>query len=240
MDKVVCAIKRGLCREMNSIDDGKGVIFDLDGVLIDSGWAHKQAWFDLAGKEGYKMSDDFFFETFGMQNAQILPMLAGRDLSLEEIDRLSDWKEQRYRDLISDELVLSRGVERLLRELKDDGFLLAIGSSAPKDNLKLIFQCLKLDTYIDACVTKEDVIEGKPAPDTFLRAAQKISLPPGHCVVVEDAIQGIEAAKSAGMHVIAVTTTRDRADLAEADIVVDSLDELKAVDFVGLLAGSSD
>jgi beta-phosphoglucomutase family hydrolase len=225
---------------MNTIDDGKGVIFDLDGVLIDSGWAHKQAWFDLAEKEGYEMSDDFFLATFGMQNAQILPMLAGRDLSVEKIDRLSEWKERRYRELISEKLVLSRGAERLLRELKDNGFLLAIGSSAPKDNLELIFQCLKLDTYIDAYVTKEDVSKGKPAPDTFLKAAQKISLPPRNCVVVEDAIQGVEAGKSAGMPVIALTTTRDRAALTEADIIVDSLDELKAMDFVGLLTGSFD
>ncbi len=225
---------------MGSVDDGKGVIFDLDGVLIDSGWAHKQAWFDLAEKEGYNMSDDFFFGTFGMQNAQILPMLVGRDLSMEEVDRLSDWKEQRYRDLISDKLVLSRGAERLLRELKDNGFLLAIGSSAPKDNLYLIFNCLNLQSYIDTYVTKEDVNEGKPAPETFLKAAQKISLPPRHCVVVEDAVQGVEAAKAAGMFVIAVTTTRDRADLIGADIIADGLDELKVEDFVGLLTGGSD
>ncbi len=225
---------------MNSVGDGKGVIFDLDGVLIDSGWAHKQAWFDLAEKEGYKMSDDFFFETFGMQNAQILPKLAGSDLSMEEINRLSDWKEQRYRDLISEKLVLTRGAERLLHELKENGFHLAIGSSAPKDNLNLIFKFLSLQDYINAYVTKEDVSKGKPAPDTFLKAAQKISLPPRHCVVVEDAVQGIEAAKTAGMFVIAVTTTRDRAKLTEADIVVDSLDELKAADFVGLFAGGSD
>ncbi len=225
---------------MTAVEDGKGVIFDLDGVLIDSGWAHKQAWFDLAEKEGYKMSDEFFSDTFGMQNVQIIPMLVGRDLPIEEIDRLSDWKEQRYRDLMSVKLELSPGAERLLRELKDNGFLLAIGSSAPKDNLELIFQCLRLDSYIDACVTKEDVIKGKPAPDTFLKAAQRLSLQPQNCIVVEDAVHGVEAAKTAGMFVIALTTTRDRADLLEADIIVNSLDELEAVNFVGLLAGRAD
>jgi len=225
---------------MTAVEDGKGVIFDLDGVLIDSGWAHKQAWFDLAEKEGYKMSDEFFSDTFGMQNVQIIPMLVGRYLPIEEIDRLSDWKEQRYRDLMSVKLELSPGAERLLRELKDNGFLLAIGSSAPKDNLELIFQCLRLDSYIDACVTKEDVIKGKPAPDTFLKAAQRLSLQPQNCIVVEDAVHGVEAAKTAGMFVIALTTTRDRADLLEADIIVNSLDELEAVNFVGLLAGRAD
>jgi len=225
---------------MTAVEDGKGVIFDLDGVLIDSGWAHKQAWFDLAEKEGYKMSDEFFSDTFGMQNVQIIPMLVGRELPAEEMDRLSDWKEQRYRDLMSVKLELSPGAEKLLRELKDDGFLLAIGSSAPKENLELIFKCLRLDSYIDACVTKEDVIKGKPAPDTFLKAAQRLSLRPQNCIVVEDAVHGVEAAKTAGMFVIALTTTRDRADLLEADIIVNGLDELKAVNFVGLLAGRAD
>lgn len=225
---------------MTVFENGKGVIFDLDGVLIDSGWAHKQAWFDLAEKEGYEISDEFFFGTFGMQNAQIIPMLVGRDLPSEEMNRLSDWKEQRYRDLMSEKLELSPGAEELLRQLKDNGFLLAIGSSAPKENLELIFKCLGLDSYLDVCVTKEDVSRGKPAPDTFLKAAEKLSLQPQKCVVVEDAVQGVEAAKNAGMFVVALTTTRDRADLMQADMIVDRLDELKAGDFVGLLTGGTD
>ena len=224
---------------MTSVNGSKGVIFDLDGVLIDSGWAHKQAWFDLAEKEDLKMSDEFFYSTFGLQNAQIIPMLVGRDLPSDELEKLSEWKEQRYRDLISGTLALSPGAERLLIELKDNEFLLAIGSSAPKANLDLIFQSLKLNNYIDACITKEDVTKGKPAPDTFLKAAQKLSLAPRHCVVVEDAVPGIEAGKTAGMPVIALTTTRDRAYLLEADIIVNGLDELKAADFVGLLTGRS-
>ncbi len=222
---------------MTSVDDGKGVIFDLDGVLIDSGWAHKRAWFDLAEKEGLHMSDEFFTGTFGMQNAQIIPRLVGRSLLSEELEELSEWKEQRYRDLISEKLVLSAGAERLLIELREKGFLLAIGSSTPKANLDLIFQRLKLDNYIDACVTKEDVTRGKPAPDTFLKAAQKLFLVPRHCLVVEDSIPGIEAGKAAGMPVIALTTTRDRADLKEADIIADGLDELRADVFVRLLTG---
>jgi beta-phosphoglucomutase len=220
-------------------DSRQGVIFDLDGVLIDSGWAHKQAWFDLAEKEGLRMSDEFFYNTFGMQNVQIIPMLVGKDLPPDELENLSEWKEQRYRSLISGKLVLSPGAEDLLHELKENGFLLAIGSSAPKANLDIIFQRLKLDHYIDAAVTKEEVAKGKPDPETFLRAARKLSLAPRDCVVVEDAIPGIEAGRAAGMMVVALTTTRDREDLLGADMVVDGLNELKAADFVGLLAGRS-
>ena len=225
---------------MTTVDNGKGVIFDLDGVLIDSGWAHRQAWFDLAEKESLKFSDEFFNDTFGMQNAQIIPMLVGRELVPAELEEMSEWKEQRYRDIVSENLALSPGAERLMAELKKEGFRLAIGSSTPKANLDLIFECLNLNNYINAYVTKEDVKNGKPAPDTFIRAAQKLSLLPKHCVVVEDAIHGIEAAKAAGMSVIALTTTRDRGDLSGADIIADSLDELKVEDFVGLITGRLD
>ncbi|MEJ2647052.1 MAG: HAD family phosphatase [Sedimentisphaerales bacterium] len=220
---------------MTEDGDKKGVIFDLDGVLIDSGWAHRQSWYDLAEKEGYEMSDDFFYGTFGMQNYQILPMLAGRDLSTEEINELSDWKERRYRQIFSEGIKLTPGAERLLGELKAEGFLLAIGSSAPKDNLDFVMEKLKMEKYFDVLVSKENVTKGKPAPDTFLEAAKMLSLKQENCVVVEDSIPGIEAARAARMHVIALTTTREREELTEADIIVKSLDELKVGDFVTIL-----
>jgi len=220
---------------MALVDSRRGVIFDLDGVLVDTGWAHKQAWYDLAEKEGFRMSDEFFYSTFGMQNYQIIPMLLGRDVVADKVNRLSQWKEQRYRELISDKLALPKGAKILLDELKNRGFLLAVGSSAPRDNLNLVLERLGLQDYFDACVTGEEVVEGKPAPETFLKAAQKLVLPPHRCVVVEDAVQGVEAGKAAGMSVVAVTTTRDRAALAAADIVAESLGELKAEDFERLL-----
>ncbi len=222
---------------MNAVDGRMGVIFDLDGVLVDSGWAHRQSWYDLAEREDLDMSDEFFTGTFGMQNYQILPMLYGRNLTRDEIERLSDWKEQRYRDLIAEKLTLPPGGSRLLDKLQEMGFSLAIGSSAPRANLDMVLEGLHLNRYFDACVTKEDVANGKPSPDTFLQAAQKLSLPPHRCVVVEDAVQGVEAAKAAGMPVIALTTTRNRSALSQADMIVDGLGDLKAADFTRLLNG---
>lgn len=212
-----------------------GVIFDLDGVLVDTGWAHKQSWYDLAEKEGFSMSDEFFYSTFGMRNDQIIPMLLAA-VSSEGVDRLSKWKEQRYREIIAEKLTLPSGVGELLSDLKMCGFLLAVGSSAPKANLNLVLERVRITNYFDACVTGEEVVEGKPAPETFLKAAEKLGLPPDRCIVVEDAVQGVEAGRAAGMPVVAVTTTRDRANLSKADMIVDSLGELKAKDFTSLLA----
>jgi beta-phosphoglucomutase len=232
MDQSTVSEKKKQVTEKNS---HMGVIFDLDGVLVDTGWAHKQAWYDLAEKEGFDMSDEFFYSTFGMRNDQIIPMFAGRGISSEEIERLSQWKEERYRELIAEKLILPPGVGELLGDLKRSGFFLAVGSSAPKANLDLVLERVKIRDYFDACVTGEEVIESKPAPETFVKAARKLGLAPYYCVVVEDAVHGVEAGKAAGMPVVAVTTTRDRRALSAADIIVDSLGELKAKDFAKLL-----
>lgn len=214
-----------------------GVIFDLDGVLVDTGWAHKQAWYELARKEAVVMTDEFFYNTFGMQNDRILAELFGRILSDEEIDRMSEWKERRYREIIADKLTLADGVETLLADLRRHDFLVAVGSSAPRANLDLLLDSLGARKYFDVCVTQEDTIKSKPHPDTFLRAAERLALPPSRCVVVEDSIAGLQAGKAAGMAVVAVTTSRRRHELTRADLIVDSLAELSAGDFTRLLNG---
>jgi beta-phosphoglucomutase family hydrolase len=211
-----------------------GVIFDMDGVLVDSGWAHRQAWFDLAEQEELTMSDAFFTRTFGMQNDVILPLLRP-GISTEEMERLADWKEQRYRDVVAEKVTLADGAEALLKDLKAGGFRLAIGSSAPPENLDVFWEVLSLSDYFTARVTKEEIPRSKPAPDTFLRAAEKLGLPPQRCAVVEDAVAGIEAAQAAGMPVLAVASTRKREDLTQANRVVESLSALAAADFFELL-----
>jgi beta-phosphoglucomutase family hydrolase len=218
-------------------ENGRGVIFDLDGVLVDTGEFHRQSWWDLARQEDWTgYSDDFFYRTFGMQNGQIIPQILGRPVSGEEINRMSDWKEERYRELIAGKLTLLEGVETLIDDLRVHGFRLAIGTSTPPENLHFMLKEMPIHDRLDAFVTSADVRRSKPAPDTFLMAAEKLGLPPRRCVVVEDAVQGVAAGKAAGMAVVAVTNTRTRADLAQADQIVDSLTELTAADFERLIA----
>ncbi|MHC4149377.1 MAG: HAD family hydrolase [Planctomycetota bacterium] len=220
---------------MTDTSQSRGVIFDLDGVLINTAAFHKKSWFDLADKEGFHMTDHIFCSTFGMQNYQIIPILAGRKLSTEKIQHLSEWKEQRYRRLIKGKLTLLDGARKLIDDLKSTAFLLAIGTSTPLANLDFMLEQIPIRHCFDAYVTGEDVTRGKPAPDTFQKAAQKLALPAHRCVVVEDAVQGVQAAKAATMPVIAVTTTRSRADLQQADLIVEGLEQLKAHDFLNLL-----
>ena len=214
-----------------------GVIFDLDGVLIDTGQFHKEAWYMMSEEEGLTFSDKLFSSTFGMQNYQIIPMMTSCCLTDKDISRMSDRKELIFRTLINGKLKLLAGAEDLINDLKDNGFLLSIGSSTTKLNMDFISENLSIFNCFDAIVIGEDVTNGKPAPDTFLKAAEKLSLEPRCCVVVEDAVQGVQAGESAGMSVVAVTTTCQRNDLLQADLIVDSLDELKPDDFIKLLAG---
>lgn len=215
----------------------KAVIFDLDGVLVDTGRFHKQSWFDLAEKHGFEMSDGFFLETFGMQNDEIMPKLADKRLSEGEMREMSEWKEARYRELIQGQLELMEGVKELLLNLRDAGFEMAIGTSTPKVNLDFLLENIQIAGYFGAFVTGEEVENGKPAPDTFVRAAEKLNVPAVSCVVIEDAVPGVRAGKSSGMKVLAVTTTTDKEKLqaAGADLVVDKLSDVCEKTFMKLL-----
>jgi len=215
----------------------KAVIFDLDGVLVDTGQFHRQAWYELTRQEGWPFSDEFFSKTFGMQNHLILPLLAGRQMSAEEIKYYSDWKEACYRRLNEGRLQLLPGARELLGELKQNGFKLAIGTSTPPENLQFIMKHTRIADFFDAFVDAADVQRSKPDPDTFLKAAAKLNMDPARCVVVEDAPAGVQAGKAGGMPVIAVTNTRPAEELAAAgaDRIIASLTELAVRDFEELL-----
>lgn len=215
-------------------NNSKGVIFDLDGVLVDTTEFHKQSWFDLGEKEGFEMTEEFFYRTFGTRNDKIIPHLV-QGITDDQAELLSERKEELYRQLIKGKLELLPGAKVLLDDLRAQDFLLAIGSSTPHVNLDFMLEHTKTHDYFDVMVCGEDVTESKPAPETFLKAAQKLSLLSERCVVVEDATQGVQAGKAAGMTVVAVTTTRPRSQLTQADLIVDSLEELDAGDFEKLI-----
>lgn len=214
----------------------KGVIFDMDGVLVDTAAFHKQAWYDLAGREGWQMKDEFFAATFGMKNEMIIPLLVGSALAEGQLDELSGWKEQRYRELIEGKVEMLAGVGELVRQLKNGGFALAVGSSAPRVNIELIMRSVDIGEAFEVIISSEDTSKSKPDPDTFLKAAAGLELKPECCVVIEDAVAGVEAGKAGGMAVVAVTNTCTREALGRADKIVDSLAELQADDFDALLS----
>jgi beta-phosphoglucomutase len=201
------------------------VIWDVDGVLLDSAEQHRQAWHALAAKEGVLFTDADFWSTFGMRNADIIPRFYGPDVTPERVQALADHKEAMYRELLRAQAVALPGARELVMALHAAGYRQAIGSSAPMQNLRVVIDLLGLGPYVEAVVSGEQVARGKPAPDIFLAAAVELDVPPARCVVVEDAPAGVAAAHAGGMRCLAVRRAgqQDPPGLATADLVVDSL-----------------
>ena len=206
-----------------------GFIFDWDGVIIDSSAAHEESWHLLFKELGKLLPDGFFKKTFGMRNQQLIPAWFDfvKPDDLAEIKRLGDRKEELYRDILKrDGIAPMPGVLPLLRELKERNIPCAIGSSSPRMNIEFVMQNAGLENLFDAIVSAEDVTLGKPHPQVFLLAAEKIGVKPESCIVFEDAHVGIEAGKRAEMKVLAVATTHPIGSLLQADAAFENLDGL--------------
>jgi len=216
----------------------KGVLWDLDGVLVDTGGFHLPAWSQTLAEYGIPFNEELFRATFGMNNAGILALLLGRAPEPEFVAEVSDRKEWLFRQAVRGHAQPLPGVRTWLDDLKAEGVRQAIASSAPPANIDTLVDELDLRSYFDAIVSGSD-LPGKPDPAVFLRAAHLIGVPPDRCVVVEDAVAGVEAAQRAGMRCIAVTTTNPAHLLNGADIVVERLDALSPDAFRRLLDPSS-
>lgn len=203
------------------------VLWDLDGVLVDTSEYHYAAWRRLMRELGRDLSWEEFRATFGMRNAEILPRLLP-GIGREEMERLSDRKESYFRDLLPERIPLLPGAKRLVRELAAKGIPQAVASSTTRANLEAILPRLHLPLAV--YVAAEDVSDGKPSPEVFLRAAERLRMPPDHCIVVEDSVAGVEAARRAGMSSLAVATTWPPDRLSDADAVVESLEGVSVQD----------
>jgi len=213
----------------------KAVLWDMDGTLIDSEELHWHAWRETMLAEGVKISREQFRSTFGQRNDVIIPSWLGQNTTPNEIQRVGDDKEQNYRQLVRQHgVALTPGATEWVRQLRADGWLQAVASSAPRMNIETVLESLALDRYFDAIVSAEDVSCGKPDPEVFLTAAQRLSTKPPECIVVEDAPAGVEAARRAGMCCVALGST---AKLGAADIVVANLSLLAVDAFDRLLNG---
>ena len=203
-------------------------IFDMDGVLVDTYHAHFASWREMAEAEGLHFTEAEFAPTFGRTSREIIAHFWGDGrYGNREIALLDDRKEEGFRRIIAADFPAMPGVFELLPELRDAGFALAVGSSGPPENVALVLDRLETRSTFDAVVTATDVTRGKPDPQVFLIAAERLGLPPARCVVIEDAALGVEAAQAAGMVSVGLASTgRTRQSLAAAELVVDALVEL--------------
>ncbi|MFO0850672.1 MAG: HAD family phosphatase [Gemmataceae bacterium] len=209
------------------------VIWDVDGTLVDTAEHHFLAWQRFAADAGLPFTRADFAATFGWRNPEIVRTLFDPAASDEACADIGLRKETLYRAMVREHgTALLPGVEPLLMAFADRGWPQAVGSSAPRGNLDLLLTVTRTRPYFAAVVSGEDVTRGKPDPEVFLTAAAKLGAAPRRCVVFEDAVAGVQAAKAAGMRCVAVTAVghhpADTLRAAGADLVVGSLEEVTA------------
>ncbi len=217
-----------------TMDSSIGVIFDMDGVLVDSAAPHLRSWQLLAEECGGTVTEEQFSETFGRQNRDIVPILFG-PVSETRMQQLADRKEELYRDIIRCDPPIIQGAVELVRNLHEAGVALAVGSSGPAENIDLVLSSMGVKEHISVVVSGDDVTRGKPDPQVFTTAADRLGIGPSRCVVIEDAPVGVEAAKAAGARAVAVLLYHRAEAFDGADLVVQRLADLSVSQIVSLV-----
>lgn len=190
----------------------RAVIFDLDGVLVSTDEMHYRAWKQLADAEGIPFDRTINHRLRGvsrMESLEIILERARRTYSPEQKAALADAKNARYRELLSTLTPADAlpGAAVITAALKERGVKIAVGSSSR--NTSLILERLGWSDRFDAVVDGNDIQHSKPDPEVFVLAAKRLGVPPGRCLVVEDAVAGVEAARRAGMAVLGIGTPED-------------------------------
>ena len=200
-----------------------GVIFDWDGVVINSAPLHEKSWELLAEELKLPLPKDHFYRGFGKRNDVIIPEILQWTQNKVDIENWGMRKEEIYRELGTTQgIPILKGIREFLDSLKLKNIPCAIGTSTEKKNLNLAFEQLNISHFFSGSACSEDVMHGKPNPEVFIKAAHIIKKTPSSCVVLEDSTHGILAAKACGMKAIGLSTTRKKEELIKsgADYVV--------------------
>lgn len=203
-----------------------GVIFDVDGVLLDSYQMHFECWLSLAEEYGIEITEAEFRSLFGRRGREIARQVWGPEFPEQQVVSIHRRKQALYRESLQRNLPAMDGAVQLIDALVKAGLVLAVGSSAPPANVEMTLERLGRRQAFSAIVTGSDVTRGKPDPRVFLLAAQRMGIEPSHCAVIEDAPVGIAAAVAGGMTAIALLGTAPADRHTQAHLVVNSLHQL--------------
>jgi len=216
----------GKVNMQQSLKGRLGVIFDIDGVLLDSYKMHYECWRAIAEKYSITVREKEFDSLFGRRGSEIVRQLWGEDLTAQQVSSIHRRKQALYRENLRRHFPEMDGAIQLIDILAVEGFVLGIGSSAPPENVEMSLNGLDRANSFKAVVTGSDVTHGKPDPQVFLLAAQRMGMEPSNCAVIEDAPAGIAAALAGGMTAIALVGTAPPERLNMAHLVVNSLRQL--------------
>lgn len=213
--------------QITNMNKSLGFIFDIDGVLVDSNPAHFESWVVAAREDGFEFTPELFQQTFGQTSRAIIQNNWPGELTPEKIQRLDRRKEDLYRQYVPTKVKLIPGAKELLLQLEADGFSVAVGSSGPRINVDFIVDFFGLRPHLKSIVSGTDVVNGKPWPDIFLKAAGQMNVSPSQCAIIDDSESGILSGVAAGMKTIGFFSDGHlEYEYAKADMLVHSFDQL--------------
>jgi beta-phosphoglucomutase len=200
-----------------TVSGRRATVFDMDGVLVNNSRFHREAWRRLSREEGFALTDpDFWRLAIGRPVEEAVPRVLGRPVPRAEAVRLAERKTALYHELADGQAEPVPGVVEFVHALAVAGIPRALATSAVAESAARILEGLGLAGAFPVQVTAGQVQRGKPDPEVYLTAARRLGVPPAACVVFEDAVVGVEAARRAGMAVVGLTTAHIDAELRAA------------------------
>jgi HAD superfamily hydrolase (TIGR01509 family) len=203
------------------------VLFDMDGVIVDSNPFHKISLKEFCKRHGHALSDDQLREKiYGRANKDWIPNVFG-PIAPELARRYADEKEALFREIYKNDIRAVDGLVDFLEALDRARIPKAIATSAPRANVDFTLEKTGTQKYFNTILDESHVNRGKPDPEIYILTARAVGIPPQQCIVIEDSLSGVKAGKSAGCKVIGITTTHTREELSETDLVIDNFHDLR-------------
>jgi beta-phosphoglucomutase len=223
---------------MNGNSQLGALVFDMDGVLVDSNPYHIENWINFLEARGIAYDREALpKQILGQRNDHLFREFLGPEKAKNEFDRLSDELEISFRRAFLPNAKPLPGLARLIEDCHAAGVPMAVASSAATENVHLIVDALKFRPYFRSMLTGVEVTHPKPHPEIYLNSAEKLGVEPGRCVAFEDSFVGLESASRAGMKVVAIASTFPAVELKQhghADLIVRSFEELSLASLLQL------
>src|SRR5882762_6644600 len=209
-----------------------GFIFDMDGVITDSNPYHKISLRQFCEKYGYHLTEeDLLSKIYGRTNKDWITNVFGV-LPPDQLSSFAEEKEKLYRSIHEKEIVPLPGITEFLAKLDEYKFARAIGTSAPMANVDFILDRTGLRKYFEVILKDSDITNSKPDPEIYLKAAGRLGIPAGHCIVFEDSLSGVAAGQNAGCKVVGVATTHTPSELAHTDYIITDFTALDPINLI--------
>lgn len=213
-----------------------GLLFDMDGVIVDTNQFHKETIRIFCEQRGISVSDQVLKEkVYGRVNKEWIPAIFP-GLSTKAYEQLADEKEALFRQRFAPYLKEVDGLSTFLQKMQSLKIKMAVATSAPPENADFILKGLTIASYFSVVLNSSHIDNGKPHPEIYLKAAEAIELAPENCIVFEDSLSGVNAGIAAGCKVVAISTTHTPAELSKAHLVIDHFRTLSKAKLVQLFA----